>query len=182
MDFINTVDSAIFAWIAAVRTPLLTTVMQFFTIIGSAIPISIIAFLTLLMIYWRWHCPKIAGRLVFCSLLGVTLLNKILKLMIMRPRNNVLPWLIIPEDQYSFPSGHSSAATAFCGALLYLIARDIIPCKHKKIAFTCLSVIPLLIAFSRVYLGVHYFSDIIGGIFLGLIWLAFSIILIKQQK
>ena len=82
---------------------------------------------------------------------------------------------IVQESGYSFPSGHSMVATGFYGFLIYLIYKEV---KNKKIKYPLivfLSILILLIGISRIYLGAHYATDVIGGWIIGAVYLAFFI-------
>jgi len=89
---------------------------------------------------------------------------------------------LIPDKSFSFPSGHVTSSVVFLGALVYLIFRE--P-KHKsrRIFFLVLSVfLILLISLSRLYLNVHWFSDILGGLTLGLFILTAGILLNESSN
>lgn len=86
------------------------------------------------------------------------------------------------ENSFSFPSGHATIAVSFYGILIYyfiVYAKDL---KKKVLYFIVGSLIIGLIGISRLYLGVHYFSDVIAGYLLGGIWLVFSIIIVNFRK
>lgn len=102
---------------------------------------------------------KLSKKMII-GLVLITLTTQILKLVIMRPRPYTeLSSLIVlaTENDYSFPSGHTSTSTV----MTYIL--------YKEYDEIVLWIIPLLIALSRLYIGVHYPSDIIGGFVLGLI-------------
>jgi membrane-associated phospholipid phosphatase len=92
------------------------------------------------------------------------------------PRPKGLAWY--EEISYSFPSGHATVAMAYYGILFYLL---LMMCRSHfqrvAVAVTGVGFI-LFMGFSRIYLGVHYFSDVIGGFAIGLVWLLFSIALL----
>lgn len=111
------------------------------------------------------------------NLVLITLLNQILKFMFERPRPT--EFNIITETGYSFPSGHSMISMAFYGLLIYLIYKTI---KKKYLKMSLISIISFLIimiGISRIYLGVHYTSDVLAGF---LISISYLIIYIKFVK
>lgn len=99
-----------------------------------------------------------------------TAVNFILKNIIQRPRPT--EFRIIDESGYSFPSGHSMASMAFYGYLIYLIFKYVKNRNIKIVSIFVLSVLIFLIGVSRIYLGVHYTSDVLGGFLLALSYLA----------
>ena len=84
------------------------------------------------------------------------------------------------EYSYSFPSGHSMAAVAFYGMIFYLIIRNNL--SHRLFWFVAGIVFILLIGFSRIYLGVHFLTDVLAGYVLGLLWLLLGISIIEWYK
>lgn len=123
---------------------------------------------------------------MWVSVLGSELLAFLAKFIIQRPRPaDLIPVYI--EKSYSFPSAHATIAVAFYGFLTIFLWKNSRNWKSKINYFFWGITIIFLIGLSRVYLGVHYFGDVMGGYLLGLLWLiiAFSIIewqLIKQEK
>lgn len=88
----------------------------------------------------------------------------------------------VREDSLSFPSGHAIASMVVFGLLAYLFTMIATERRLRRWAILVCSVIIALIGFSRLYLGVHYLSDVIGGYLLGAAWLAFSIALIEDVR
>lgn len=106
------------------------------------------------------------------------ILNTTLKNIFARPRP--MGYRLIEETGYSFPSGHSMASMAFYGLLIYLIYKNV---KNKYLKWTLilvLSVLIILIGFSRIYLGVHYTSDVLGGFLISLSYLIIYTSCIKE--
>ena len=104
---------------------------------------------------------KIMGLCIWANLGVSTILNQLLKHIFQRPRPT--EYRIINETGYSFPSGHSMVSMAFYGFLIYLIYKNV---KNKYLKWgliVLLSLLILLIGLSRIYLGVHYTSDVIAG-------------------
>ncbi len=117
------------------------------------------------------------GLLLFINTIFIFLLNQGLKLIFLRERPFDL--MITYEDGYSFPSGHTMMGIAFYGFIIYIIWQMNLSIKMKKIFTVLLIVLMILICLSRVYLGVHYLSDVLAGIFISL---AYLIVFIKGVK
>lgn len=114
---------------------------------------------------------KSPGWCVTLNVAGATILNLILKELIQRPRPD--GFRLISETGYSFPSGHSMVSMALFGIIIWLIWR-----YHKHDIFRILwcalfAVLILAIGISRIYLGVHYASDVLAGFCVSLMWLIF---------
>jgi membrane-associated phospholipid phosphatase len=90
--------------------------------------------------------------------------------------------LIEPLRNFSFPSGHATSAFIFYGLLVYLISKMHLRKPYKYGAGTLLISFALLIGFSRVYLRVHYPTDVVAGLCIGLAWLTLCIGLMERMK
>ncbi len=112
------------------------------------------------------------------NLVCSTILNFTLKNIIQRPRP--IEYRIINANGYSFPSGHSMVSMAFYGFLIYLIYRNVKNKYIKVISILILSTLILLIGVSRIYLGVHYTSDVIGGFLLSMSYLVLYVGILKR--
>lgn len=103
------------------------------------------------------------------NLVIVTILNQVLKFIFQRPRPE--EYRLINESGFSFPSGHSMVSMAFYGMLIYVIYRYV---GNRYIRYGLMGILFILILFigiSRIYLGVHYTSDVIGGFLLSISYL-----------
>ncbi len=136
--------------------------MLFITFLGSWKFILLLNILILI----KLKLSKINILIIISSLSNLFIVEP-LKLFIKEPR----PLLNTLETSFSFPSGHSYSAVTFYGLITYLLYKKY---KHKYILLLG-TIFILLIAYSRLYLGVHYLHDIIAGIFLGLIWLTLTV-------
>ena len=112
---------------------------------------------------------KKIGLSIFSNLVIITVLNQLLKRILQRPRPT--EFRIIEETGYSFPSGHSMVSMAFYGYLIYLIYRYVKNKYVKWISIAFLSVLICSIGVSRIYLGVHYTSDVLGGFLVSISYL-----------
>jgi undecaprenyl-diphosphatase len=115
---------------------------------------------------------------IITNLLLATALNNILKVTIMRDRPI---WKTIDLQTYSFPSGHTMISFIFYGLLIYLINKNYHG-KYKKLIISLLSILIFLVGLSRIFLGVHYFTDVIGAYFFGTGYLLLFIYIAKRRK
>lgn len=155
--------------------PQLNSVMTFITHLGDAITQTLVTIVAvfLLFIYRKWRTGLWYGLTV---LGGALLLNGALKEFYMRARPSQIEPLV-EIGGYSFPSGHSMGSMIVYGGLLFLLLRLIRSDNLKRLISVVVITIILLIGISRVYLGVHFPSDVIGGFSLGLSWLTLSVAL-----
>lgn len=152
----------------------ITPYMKIITNFGGATCLITITVLLLIILK-----NKKIGLLTLTNLVTITILNQILKFILRRPRPT--EFRIINETGYSFPSGHSMISMAFYGFLIYLIYKNI---KNKYLKTTLIIILSLLIiaiGISRIYLGVHYVSDVIGGFLISISYLIVYIKLIKKK-
>lgn len=134
----------------------ITPIVKVITNIGDTICIIIIAIISLL-----FFKDKKINMSIIVNLVIVTILNNILKLIFKRPRPDLDA--LVTETSYSFPSGHSMISMAFYGYFIYLIYKYVENKMIKWGIISILSIVILLIGISRVYLGVHYVTDVISG-------------------
>ena len=150
-----------------------TPIAKFITNFGGAIFLSI-ATVTLFLLIKN----KKIGLSIISNIVIITVLNQLLKRILQRPRPT--EFRIVEETGYSFPSGHSMVSMAFYGYLIYLIYRYIKNKYVKWTLITILSILICLIGISRIYLGVHYTSDVLGGFLLSISYLVIYISSIKK--
>ena len=115
---------------------------------------------------------------LIANILTVTLLNNALKLLILRERPE---WRLYTPHGYSYPSGHAVSSLAFYGLIIYLIIKYY-KGKGKKVIITLLSILIIIIGLSRICLGVHYLTDVIGSYLFDIGYLIILITLIKNKK
>ncbi len=168
--FTQNIDNSIYQLIKKMRTENITQILKIITNLGGISSLFFIS-LTVAVILCIFKKRKI-GTIIVLNLLISSSIYIILKNIIQRVRPDISQSLI-NEAGYSFPSGHTTNNTAFYALLIYLICKNV---KNKNICIilsVILGIIPILIGFSRIYLGVHYFSDVIAGFCLGIICVIF---------
>ncbi len=150
-----------------------TPIAKFITNFGGAI--FVISLTTILFFLIK---DKKIGISIIANLGIVTILNQIIKFIMQRPRPT--EFRIIEETGYSFPSGHSMVSLAFYGYLVYLIYKYINNKHLKRTLIIILSILICVIGVSRIYLGVHYTSDVLGGFLISLAYLIIYIELVNK--
>jgi undecaprenyl-diphosphatase len=163
-------DNAVLQWIAQRRTPTLDAAMLEITFLGTATVVIMIVAISGMFLWLTKH--RYSALLLLVATAGGILLNSLLKVGFGRPRPQLVEWGTHVVS-WSFPSGHAMSATVVYGTVAYLAARLQERHLHRVVTLMCAAVIILLIAFSRLYLGVHYPSDVIAGVIIGLAWAGF---------
>jgi undecaprenyl-diphosphatase len=162
-------DQSLQSWVHGFARPSLTDMMRGFSWIGSPFALTPSVALAAGLLWWRGL--KDDAVLVAAAALGGVALDEVMKLHFKRLRPDV-PWAFVHEQSFSFPSGHSVLAIVMYGVIVYKTQDKL----HSQWAKATLMVGALLmvtgIGLSRVYLGVHYPSDVAGGYFVGAVWLA----------
>lgn len=161
---ITIIDSAIYNFLLKFFNMPVLHFLRIITYLGSAQVLISICVMCYILIKNR----KI-GTLLSVNLILVFLLNRLIKLIVARPRPNVLR--LEYETGYSFPSGHAMVSCAFYGLIIVLINKSKMKDLHKKIFIMLLSILILFIGISRVFLGVHYATDVICGFIFALLYL-----------
>lgn len=160
---IEWVDTNIYEGIMTLRSNLFDSIFKLITKAGNTIPITCITVICLLL--WKKKERFILGLSVLANLL----MNQGLKFIVQRPRPDHLR--LIEQRGYSFPSGHTMMSVALYGILIYYVYKKM---KNKYLKVTVMTLLSLLIVgigCSRIYLGVHYPSDVIAGYSLALVLL-----------
>lgn len=170
-EFVH-MDKVILSFIQSLETSFLTAIMKFFSVIGSGSSINIIAFIGVLVLYLFFHYES--ELLLFALvLMGSHYFFRFLKVIFQRVRPDF--HRLIEIGGYSFPSGHAMNAIAVYGILSFLLWRHIPSRMGRIILVTFSTLMIFLIGFSRIYLGVHYPSDVLAGYFAGAFLLLISI-------
>jgi undecaprenyl-diphosphatase len=162
------IDRRVLNLVATLRLPELDQVMYAITSLGNAqtIVVLLAAALLVLLLARRW-----LWALLLLLATGVAeLFMAALKLLVARPRPPLEDARIV-EAGFSFPSGHATVAATFYGTLAYFLIRRVSSDRLKALIGVAAALIVLAIGVSRVYLGVHYPTDVLAGWALGIFWL-----------
>ncbi len=163
---VGSADLDVVREVAARRTVALTEAARVVTWAGSAyllVPLALIACLALIRAGLRREALAVA-----LSLGGAVLISDLVKLLVSRPRPPVEHLQAVTGS--SFPSGHATQASAFWFSLVFVLPAAGASSKLTRVAAGLALVIVLAVAASRVYLGVHYPSDVVAGMLLGSGW------------
>ncbi len=171
---LTTFDNTIWHFFYSLRTPPLTKIMLVFSNLGAELSIVILIILSILFFVKHYH--REAFLLTFLFAMS-TLLDSFLKLVIQRPRPFIDPLVI--ETSYSFPSGHAMNSLVFYMAIAYFTYQILRKKKLSMLILVGFGALIFMIGVSRVYLGVHYATDVVAGYIIGFWWLLTVIVLEK---
>lgn len=168
-------DSRMFAIADHLASPGMTHFMRTISFLGSEDYLIILPALIILFFSFykdmRWN----SLRILLISFIS-SLLNQILKLYFQRPRPSMA---LIHASGLSFPSGHAMIGGVFHGLLIYIVFTTVESKFWRWLLTLLLTLIMLLVGFSRIYLKVHYATDVVAGYTMGLIWLLISLYLLS---
>lgn len=173
---VHALDLSIQTFVHDQTSSKLTAVMLAFTQLGS-VKIFLTGLAAVVILLYR-RLPNTAAVLAL-SLGGAFFLNETLKLYFHRLRPKV-PWSIGDEHTYSFPSGHSLFSVVLYGTLAYIALRHAHTLRRRIEVIVPAVLLPLCIGSSRIYLGMHYPTDVLGGYLTGILWLT-TVILIDRE-
>ena len=162
-------DANVATWLHVRVTPLVSNAMAAVSFLGAPTTLTIVAVAgSLVLLYRRRHLEAATLSTV---VLGGNLLNYCLKHLIQRGRP-VFDDPIFSLPTYSFPSGHAMASTVFYGLLAIYASANASQRHAVYVVIAAAVFMVVLVSFSRIYLGLHYLSDVVGGIAEGIAWLA----------
>lgn len=170
---INIFDTYIYSIVILLKTDVVTNIFKVITEFGDAIILMCIAVISLLILK-----NKKIGIAISLNLASIASLNQILKRIIQRPRPE--GFRLIEQSGYSFPSGHSMASMAFYGLIIYFVYKYVKNKVARNIICTILSLLIILIGISRIYLGVHYASDVIAGFVVSIAYLVIYVTIVLK--
>jgi undecaprenyl-diphosphatase len=163
-------DDAILSWFGRHHSKFLDVAMLEITALGTGAVVMMVVAVSGMFLWLTEH--RYSAILLLVATAGGIGLNGLLKLGYGRPRPQVFAWGTNAVS-WSFPSGHAMSATIVYGTVAYLAARLQKRRSHRIATLLAAGLFILVIAISRLYLGVHYPSDVIAGIIIGLAWASF---------
>jgi membrane protein DedA with SNARE-associated domain/membrane-associated phospholipid phosphatase len=171
-DPLVSVDRWVLEQVHYFRTPLVTAFMSAFTALGGTRILSAGSLIVAIYLIFKKRFDDLV--IYFMAILGGSFLVFVLKTAVHRVRPHI-GISLIQIGGWSFPSGHAMMSILFYGMLAYLLIRGMQSWKLKILAASAVGFVTFLIGFSRIYLQVHYLSDVLAGYAGGLFWLTISI-------
>ncbi len=168
-------DNSVYSFVSLVISDTMTTFMILITNLGGTVAIVLICLGLLILPKTRISFGVPVTITAICS----SSLNSLLKILFSRERPDIL--CIIEVDGYSFPSGHSMNNMAIYTVVVLLILTFVKDDFKKQIFALSIFILPITIGFSRIYLGVHYPSDVLAGLFAGF-WVGSLVFIIFERR
>ncbi len=175
-ETLSTMDPVFGGWLIAHTTLTGNYFFSMITFLGNALVIS--AGTGLLGFWFAKKKLWSKLRILLSTVGGAALLNFVLKNVFLRTRPD-FPLAFLHETGFSFPSGHTMISIAFYGILFFLIFPYLKSWKGKTLVIISWIALSGLIGFSRLYLGAHYLTDVLGGWSVGLMWLLLCVLVNK---
>lgn len=176
------IDNYIWETVRNIRSSNLNFIMTTITHLADSLFLTILVTFIALVLICKYKLYKITLWLVSVIVLGAVVLNKVLKHFYARPRpfEQGLIENLVYESSYSYPSGHAMGSIIVYLSLAYLLTK-LIKDRCKKTILICFSIVfSLIICVTRVYVGVHYPTDVIAGFSLGLCCTLISILVYRK--
>jgi len=172
-DIMINIDHRITQYVISFRSPALTQYFLYMTYVGDVYGYLIVLAIYLLISIFVFKKWKYVAQTSFVLLLA-TVSNMVLKRFIDRARPGIEH--MVSVETLSYPSGHAMSAMAFYGFLIFLVYKFNLNKYLKAGILVLLAILILSIGISRIYLGVHFPSDIAGGYIAGWIWVIFCVL------
>lgn len=169
-DYAHRFDTFVYEIVIFFKGEIVTNFFKLISFLASTKFILLANFAIILFIIMK---KKLKLLIIGLFSLSSVIVNHLVKLLVKRDRP--LNIALIEETFYSFPSGHSMIAVLFYGSIIYILREYRI--KHYQLYSVCLVILIFLVGISRIYLGVHFATDIIGGYLLGSIILVGGLII-----
>ncbi len=169
------IDKSFARFLFSIRITTIADALLYFTMLGSIRVVIIIALAAIVIFLWKKNFVYLIASVIALVGTGATVLLGKNYFHRIRPTD----FGFYSETSFSFPSGHATIAVAFYGLLFYAVFHHF---KRNKIKFLWITIslsFILLLGFSRLYLGVHYLSDVVAGYSLGFLWLLLALSIVE---
>lgn len=174
-EWIVTLDKEFTAILYKVRSDTLSRILYGFTLLGEREAVFIIGGVVSAVFLYRRHFVALFA--FWLALAGVGISTRYGKTFISRERPADVAYYVV--EHFSFPSGHATTVMAMFGLLAYFLYRHYYAHPHRRYVLWLAAVLIVIVGFSRIYLGVHYLSDVLAGFLLGALWLLVGISLME---
>lgn len=172
-NWLQHIDNLVTLEVITWRSPTLISLFSWVTMLANPTSVVILVLGITIIAYMMSKQIRFSLWILCTNIIGSLALNPLVKNIFQRSRPDE-SFRLVKETSYSFPSGHSFASIVAFGCLIIIITLFIQSAFWRKcLSILCLAMI-FLIGFSRIFLGVHYLTDVIGGFSLGLFWLLLS--------
>lgn len=175
-DKLSVFDNTIYLFVSRWISSNATLLMKVISSLGSAL-FLIVFTVVVNLILMRKERYKRFGIIIGINLSVVWIMNEIVKFIFQRQRPVVIP--LVEASGFSFPSGHSMISMSFYGLIIYFAYISVKRNWVRNFMVSFFSLLIYLIGVSRVYLGVHYASDVLAGFCAGLVWVIGLINILK---
>lgn len=163
-------DNRVLEWFGAIRSPFLDRAMLEITSLGNAMVLFTMVGIASVFLWLTDH--RYSAALLVIAVVGGDLLNDLLKAFYERPRPAIIEWRTEVSSQ-SFPSGHAMASMIAYSSVAYLVGRLESGPRLRAATWAIAILLILAVGTSRMYLGVHYPSDVVAGFMAGFAWTSF---------
>jgi undecaprenyl-diphosphatase len=171
-------DQSLAEFLFALREPFVVGFCILISKFGGAVGVTLLTIVLSFTLKFQKKITAACGLIL--AVVGSTLSMTLIKYLVGRPRPIGLA--AVNEDFSSFPSGHATAAMALYGYVIYLVWQANFSRGQKILLTTLLSLLILLIGFSRLYLGVHFLTDVLAGFALGAAWVWIAVKIARSER
>jgi undecaprenyl-diphosphatase len=173
----TTVNVDLNSWAVTIQTSFLTALAEGIAIVFDTLSLLVVSLAATAILLTRHR--RLDGVFLLGAMGGDAILVGVIKTLVHSPRPANM---LIVDSGYSFPSGHATASVVFFGVLTYLAWQRWNSPKLKLVTVMLDMGVALLVGLDRIYLNVHWFSDVLGGYFLGAFWLTFMITMTRHYE
>jgi len=172
----NSIDVAVNLWPATIHTDVAIFIAKIISFVFDTIALAVASLVITVFLFIKNH--KTHSLLLLTGIGGNALFVAIIKSLtqVTRPANQLLY-----SSSFSYPSGHSTGVIVFIGLITYFVWLNWNNSQRVKILSSAIfGLIILFVSFNRIYLNVHWLSDVVGGCLFGAFWLSFCILIYEQ--